>query len=41
VARLRRDLDDGAWRRRHGHLLDRGEIDLGYRLVVGVGRRPA
>jgi SAM-dependent methyltransferase len=40
VARLRRDLDDGTWRRRHGHLLDRQEIDLGYRLVIGNGRPP-
>lgn len=34
VARLRRDLADGTWMRRHGHLLDRTELDLGYRLVV-------
>lgn len=34
LARLRRDLEDGTWSRRHGHLLDRAEIDLGYRLVV-------
>jgi SAM-dependent methyltransferase len=34
VARLRRDLDDGTWRRRHGALLDRDSLDLGYRLIV-------
>jgi SAM-dependent methyltransferase len=34
LARLRRDLEDGSWRRRHGHLLARSELDLGYRLVV-------
>ena len=39
VARLRRDLGDGTWHRRHRHLLDEHEIDLGYRLVIGSGRR--
>jgi SAM-dependent methyltransferase len=39
VARLRRDLADGTWRRRHADLLERSEIDLGYRLVIA--RRPA
>jgi hypothetical protein len=34
MAALRRDLSSGAWRRRHGALLDRDELDLGYRLVV-------
>ena len=34
LVRLRRDLDDGTWARRHGALLERPEIDLGYRLVV-------
>lgn len=34
VARLRRDLVDGTWERRHGHLLPRAELDLGYRLVI-------
>jgi len=37
VARLRRDLENGTWRRRHGHLLDLREIDLGYRLVIARG----
>jgi SAM-dependent methyltransferase len=34
LERLRRDLDDGTWTRRHGPLLERAELDLGYRLVV-------
>jgi SAM-dependent methyltransferase len=34
LARLRRDLDDGTWTRRHGDLLRQTELDLGYRLVV-------
>ena len=34
VTRLRRDLEDGTWQRRHGHLLSRTDIDLGYRLVI-------
>jgi SAM-dependent methyltransferase len=34
VARLRADLESGAWDRRHGHLRDLGEMDFGYRLVV-------
>jgi SAM-dependent methyltransferase len=38
LARLRRDLDDGAWERRHGSLLVRSELDLGYRLLVANGR---
>jgi SAM-dependent methyltransferase len=41
VTRLRRDLDDGTWQRRHGHLLSEHEIDLGYRLVIGRGTRAA
>jgi SAM-dependent methyltransferase len=35
LERLRRDLDDGTWTRRNGHLLSRAELDLGYRLVIG------
>jgi SAM-dependent methyltransferase len=34
VARLRRDLEDGTWRRRHGALLGRESLDLGYRLII-------
>ena len=40
LARLGRDLDDGTWRRRHAHLLDRAELDLGYRLVVSGDAGP-
>jgi SAM-dependent methyltransferase len=36
LARLRRDLDDGTWLSRNGHLLALAERDLGYRLVVGT-----
>ena len=35
LARLRADLDSGAWARRHADLLERDELDLGYRLLVG------
>ncbi|MGH7356483.1 MAG: class I SAM-dependent methyltransferase, partial [Candidatus Rokuibacteriota bacterium] len=38
LARLRADLADGTWARRHGDLLRRDELDLGYRLVVARGR---
>jgi Methyltransferase domain len=31
---LRRDLADGTWRRRHGHLLALDSIDAGIRLVI-------
>lgn len=34
IARLEADLASGAWQARHGHLLEREELDLGYRLVV-------
>jgi hypothetical protein len=33
-ARLRADLDDGTWARRHGHLLEMDRADYGYRLVI-------
>ena len=41
VARLRADLDSGAWERRYADLLDRDEIDLGFRVIVAeyAGRR--
>jgi SAM-dependent methyltransferase len=39
LARLRADLDSGAWARRHADLLERDELDLGYRLLVGAGGR--
>lgn len=34
IERLRADLESGEWHRRHADLLDRDELDLGYRLVV-------
>jgi hypothetical protein len=34
VEALRRDLDSGAWARRNAGLLDRDELDLGFRLVI-------
>ena len=42
LAHLRRDLEDGTWERRHGHLALRSELDLGYRLVIARrgGREP-
>jgi len=36
LAALRRDLDDGTWHRRNGHLLQLHELDVGYRLVIGT-----
>jgi SAM-dependent methyltransferase len=38
LAKLRNDLDSGAWRRHYGGLLSRDELDLGYRLVVARPR---
>ncbi len=34
IAKLRADLDSGAWDERHGHLRDTDELDVGLRLVV-------
>jgi SAM-dependent methyltransferase len=34
LARLARDIDNGAWRARHRDLLERDELDVGYRLLV-------
>ena len=34
VASLRADLESGAWAERHADLLDREELDLGYRVLV-------
>ncbi len=34
IARLQRDLADGSWARRHGHLRRETAIDFGYRLVI-------
>ena len=38
LARLRADLADGTWLQRHADLLDRSELDLGYRLVIARPR---
>ena len=35
IANLDRDLSNGQWHRRYGHLLDLDELDCGYRLIVG------
>jgi SAM-dependent methyltransferase len=37
LRRLRADLADGTWRRRHGDLLAHAELDIGYRLIVARG----
>lgn len=34
LAALRADLDSGAWYERYQHLLDRSELDIGYRLIT-------
>ena len=34
LERLRQDLESGAWEERHADLLEREELDLGYRLLV-------
>ncbi|MEU4584436.1 class I SAM-dependent methyltransferase [Kitasatospora aureofaciens] len=34
IARLRADLDSGAWARRHADLLARDSVDYGYRLLI-------
>ena len=34
MARLRADLESGAWARRNADILERESIDLGYRLVI-------
>jgi SAM-dependent methyltransferase len=38
LERLRRDLGAGTWTRRHGDVLTRSEIDLGYRIVIAARR---
>jgi hypothetical protein len=34
MEQLRTDIEDGAWQRRHGHLLVLDSVDGGLRLVV-------
>jgi len=36
VSALERDLGSGEWDRRHGHLRELGELDVGLRMVVGT-----
>ena len=36
VAALERDLADGSWDRRHGHLRTLDALDVGLRLIVGT-----
>jgi SAM-dependent methyltransferase len=36
LARLRRDLADGTWERRHAHLFEQSELELGYRIVIAA-----
>ncbi|MFI2202838.1 class I SAM-dependent methyltransferase [Streptomyces sp. NPDC020192] len=40
MARLRADLESGAWRHRHADLLEREHMDYGYRLVVAGEEEP-
>lgn len=39
MKQLRRDLDDGAWEERYGHLRDMEEFDVGVRLAVSEAQR--
>ncbi len=34
IGKLHRDLEDGTWARRNGHILQETEQDFGYRLVI-------
>ncbi len=36
MARLRADLDSGAWKSRHADLLELDELDLGYKVLTFV-----
>ncbi|HEY7540892.1 MAG TPA: class I SAM-dependent methyltransferase [Methylomirabilota bacterium] len=36
LERLRRDLADGTWERRHAHLFERAELDIGNRIVIAT-----
>jgi SAM-dependent methyltransferase len=37
IEKIRRDLADGSWRRRNHDILEKTQLDLGYRLVIGEG----
>jgi hypothetical protein len=34
IAQLRSDLASGAWEHKHGKLMARGGLDIGYRLIT-------
>ncbi len=36
LEQLARDIKSGEWHRRHANILNRSEVDLGYRLIVAV-----
>jgi hypothetical protein len=36
VEAVRRDLESGAWDRRHGHLRTLRSFDVGLRLIIGA-----
>lgn len=38
IERLAADVESGRWRERYGAPVERGEIDLGYRLVASLPR---
>jgi hypothetical protein len=38
LTRLKDDLSSGEWQRRNADLLNKAEIDLGYRLLVAERR---
>jgi SAM-dependent methyltransferase len=40
IARLAEDLASGAWKKRHGAVLDLAELDAGYRFVYTRGNEP-
>ncbi len=40
LERLQRDLDSGQWQQQHQDLLQREEMDYGYRLIVSVPGNP-
>jgi SAM-dependent methyltransferase len=41
LERLRGDLESGAWSERHAGILERDELDIGYRIAIAdVARRP-
>jgi hypothetical protein len=41
LVRLQRDLADGTWERRHAHLFEQSELELGYRIVLAQAHATA